>query len=309
MAPHLSSDPVLVFLAVLEEGSFSAAARRLRRVPSAVSMAMANLEAELNLSLFDRSGREPRPTAAALALLPQARALATQLRALEAQALALSQGLETRLTLAVDPALLATEWSVALAKLAEVYPALSVEVFKMPQGDALPLLHEGRVQLALMFERADFDGREAFREISRETFVAALAPQHPAYTTERALRLDELGAWRQIVVAGREQPGLDLRFAVSPQVWQVDDYTAAIALIREGLGWGLLPASLLAGAPGLVQQAVQDLPEGLMREADVIWSRVQPLGPAAAKLVELLTGKGLDGLMEAPGVTGGASAK
>ncbi|MFS2052839.1 LysR family transcriptional regulator, partial [Variovorax sp. CT11-76] len=60
-----SSDSVEVFLAVIDHGSFSAAARALRRVPSAVSMAIAHLEAELDLQLFDRKGREPRPTAAA----------------------------------------------------------------------------------------------------------------------------------------------------------------------------------------------------------------------------------------------------
>ena len=74
-----SSDSVQVFLAVLDHGSFSAAARTLSRVPSAVSMTIAHLEAELDVQLFDRSGREPRPTAAARALEPQARLLAGQL--------------------------------------------------------------------------------------------------------------------------------------------------------------------------------------------------------------------------------------
>ena len=73
-----SSDSVQVFLAVLDRGSFSAAARALSRVPSAVSMTIAHLEAELNVQLFDRSGREPRPTAAARALGPPARPLAGQ---------------------------------------------------------------------------------------------------------------------------------------------------------------------------------------------------------------------------------------
>ena len=101
-----SSDSVQLFLAVLDHGSFSAAARALGRVPSAVSMAMGHLEAELDMLLFDRSGREPRPTAAARALEPQARLLAAQLQQLNAQALSLPQGLEERLTLAIAPELL-----------------------------------------------------------------------------------------------------------------------------------------------------------------------------------------------------------
>ena len=116
-----SSDSVQVFLAVLDHGSFSAAARALGRVPSAVSMAMANLEADLNLQLFERIGREPRPTPAARALEPQARLLAAQLQQLNAQALALTQGLEERLTLAIAPELLAAHWSAPLAALAQEY--------------------------------------------------------------------------------------------------------------------------------------------------------------------------------------------
>ncbi|MFT4267721.1 MAG: LysR family transcriptional regulator, partial [Xenophilus sp.] len=86
-----TSENIAVLLAVLDGGSFSAAARALGRVPSAVSMAIAHLEAELDLPLFERSGREPRPTAAARALEPRARELAGQFAQLEAQALSLAQ--------------------------------------------------------------------------------------------------------------------------------------------------------------------------------------------------------------------------
>lgn len=101
-----SADQVPLFLAVLDAGSFSAAARKLGRVPSAVSMAIAQLEAELDLQLFDRSGREPVPSAAARALEPQARLLAEQLQLLNWQAQSLHAGLEERLTLAIAPELL-----------------------------------------------------------------------------------------------------------------------------------------------------------------------------------------------------------
>ena len=63
-----SSDNVRVFLAVLDSGSFSAAARLLGRVPSSVSMTISQLEAELDLVLFDRTARDARPTDMARAL-------------------------------------------------------------------------------------------------------------------------------------------------------------------------------------------------------------------------------------------------
>ncbi len=76
----LTSDHIDMLLTVIDKGSFSAAARALGRTPSAISMAIANLEAELGLVLFDRGTREPTPTAAMAALLPDARSIAEQLR-------------------------------------------------------------------------------------------------------------------------------------------------------------------------------------------------------------------------------------
>ena len=87
---NFSSDNIELFLAVLDRGSFSAAARSLRRVPSAVSMGIANMEAELGSLLFDRSHREPVPTPQALALAPHARLIADQLKQLQNHAIELS---------------------------------------------------------------------------------------------------------------------------------------------------------------------------------------------------------------------------
>ena len=220
-----NSDNVQVFLTVLDHGSFSAAARALSRVPSAVSMTIAHLEAELDVQLFDRSGREPRPTAAARALEPQARLLAGQLQQLNAQALALTQGLEERLTLAIAPELLASRWTEALAALAQEHPLLQIEVLAAPQVDALALLHSGRAQLALVFERPSIDGREGFQEVGTETLVAVMAPQHPVLVAARAaaqargvppedamLREEHLTTTRQIVVASRDLAQTDPRF-------------------------------------------------------------------------------------------------
>jgi DNA-binding transcriptional LysR family regulator len=60
MLDGVSLDQLRTFVAASDEGSFSAAARRLRRTQSAVSETMANLETQLGVTLFDRNGRYPR---------------------------------------------------------------------------------------------------------------------------------------------------------------------------------------------------------------------------------------------------------
>ena len=284
-----SSDNVQVFLAVLDHGSFSAAARALNRVPSAVSMAMANLEAELDLALFDRSSREPQPTAAAKSLEPQARLLAGQLRQLQAQALALTQGLETRLTLAIAPELLSSPWPAALASLAGDFPLLETEVLAAPQADALRLLHEGRAQLALVFERPSLDGREGFQEVGCETLVMVMAPDHPVLQAERVLGAEHLTTVRQVVVASRDLAETDPRFVFSRQHWRTDNAVAALGLIAAGLGWGWLPRGFAQPhiqAGTLVEIPLSHLTNGLQLWVDVVWSKERPLGLAARRFVE-----------------------
>jgi len=287
-----SSESVQVFLAVLDHGSFSAAARALGRVPSAVSMSVANLEAELDLSLFDRSGREPRPTAAARSLEPQARLIDAQFKALQAHALGLTQGLESRLTLAIAPELLSAPWSDALATLAQEHPLLEVEVLSAPQADALVMLHTGRAQLALVFERPSLDGREGFQEVATETMVCVMAPSHPVLQTPGGrLREEHLTNTRQIVVAGRDLATSDPRFVFARHAWRTDNALAALSLITAGLGWGWLPRNFArphVAAGALVEIPFENLSNGLDLWVDVVWSKERPLGLGAQRLVALI---------------------
>ena len=56
---NINQEQLIIFKTVMETGSFSAAARKLGKVTSAVSMSIANMEIDLNLKLFSREGREP----------------------------------------------------------------------------------------------------------------------------------------------------------------------------------------------------------------------------------------------------------
>jgi DNA-binding transcriptional LysR family regulator len=283
-----------VFLAVMEHGSFSAAARRLGRVPSAVSMAMGHLEAGLGMPLFDRSGREPKPTPQALSLLPQARLLMEQLRKLDRHALSLSQGLEARLTLVVVPELLAAApWSQALATLSAEHPLLEVEVLAAPQSDALGMVQDGRAQLALVFERLGVDAREEFQEVAQETLVAVVSPSHPllARAGLTAVRDEHLLSERQILVAGRHSEDVDKRIAISRHQWRTDNPVAALQMVMAGLGWAWLPqgfvrAPLAAGQ--LVEIPAENFTNALRLWVDVVWAKAKPPGPAARRFIELM---------------------
>lgn len=293
-----NSETVSVFLAVLDCGSFSAAARQLGRVPSAVSMTIANLEAELALELFDRNGREPKPTAHAQALEPQARLLLSQLQQLNTQALELSQGLEARLTLVIAPELQSTPWVEPLRTLAQEYPLLEIHIITAPQTDALQLLHDGSAQLALVFERPAIDGRESFQEVGEETLVAVIARTHPLLREMPAtgsINDSQLRPIRQVMVGSRSQgesrSSIDKFCISSEHYWRVDHPEAALQLVLAELGWAWLPRAFVQpylNGRMLVELPIENFTNGEALWIDLVWSRERPLGLGAQRFVALM---------------------
>ena len=95
-----SIDQLLVLLAVVETGGFTAAAKHLRRATSAISYAVDTLEERLGISLFDRgTTRKPRLTRQGEAIVSEARAVAQSVEALRARVKGLLDGLEPELSL------------------------------------------------------------------------------------------------------------------------------------------------------------------------------------------------------------------
>jgi DNA-binding transcriptional LysR family regulator len=62
MLDGFSLDQIRIFIAAVDQGSFSAAGRKLRRAQSVVSQYIATLEAQFGVKLFDRTGRHPQLT-------------------------------------------------------------------------------------------------------------------------------------------------------------------------------------------------------------------------------------------------------
>src|SRR5215472_13968018 len=96
-------DQLRVFLTVVDVGSFAGAARRLGRATSVISYSIANLEAQLGISLFDRqSTRKPQLTEAGRTVLSEARTVTNGINGLRSKVRGLLQGLEAEIRLVLD---------------------------------------------------------------------------------------------------------------------------------------------------------------------------------------------------------------
>lgn len=234
---NFNSDSIELFLAVIERGSFSAAARALGKVPSAVSMGIGNLEAELGYLLFDRSHREPQPTAMALSLVPHARLIAEQLKQLQVHAVELSLGLESKLSIAVVADIDRRRLLAAIKLIAERHPLLDIEVLTAPQDDVLAMLHSGRVSLCLAFAGLSMNVLERFQFVGSERMIATLAADSPLLQGQD-LFLEDLVHVRQIIVASRDLPISETRPLVAESYWRTDNLETAMEMVEAGLGWG-----------------------------------------------------------------------
>jgi DNA-binding transcriptional LysR family regulator len=285
-----NSDSIELFLAVIERGSFSAAARSLGRVPSAVSMGIANLEAELGYLLFDRSHREPVPTAMAAALVPHARLIAEQLKQLQVHAIELSLGLESKLSIAVVADLDKRAVLAAIKVIARRFPLLDIELLTAAQDDVLAMLHSGRVSVCLAFAGLNMNVLERFQFVGSERMIATLSADYPLLPGQE-LFLEDLVHLRQIIVASRDLPISDTRPLLGESHWRTDTLAMALDMVEAGLGWGNFPQSVvqpLLDAGRLQRLNFRNIENGLVLPVHAVWLKSQPLQKGALAFVELM---------------------
>lgn len=284
---NINQEQLLLFKAVIETGSFSAAARKLGKVPSAVSMAIANMEIDLDLQLFKRIGREPQPTTAAQVLYAKTEQLLVEMNQWKQHAQALSSGLESELNIVIVSELLHTRWTDYVVLLEQQFPDLQINVFSAPQEDAHRLLFEGAAQLALMFEREQLETREQFVELKKETLVAVAAKSHALSQLDQ-VSYEQILNSRQIVVASRDHQ-IKPELLFSRNYWRTDNHHSAYRLIKEGLGWGILPMEMLHEHPHIQEQLhildLYDFTPKFDYFVDLVWSRETKLGQAAHFLI------------------------
>jgi DNA-binding transcriptional LysR family regulator len=248
MLDAVTLDQMRAFVAVADTGSFRAGASRLSRVQSAVSHAIGNLEDQLKVMLFDRSGHRPTLTPEGRALLADVRAILLKVDSMRARARGLGKGVELSLAIALDPQFPLGIAAAALQDLHDVYPSVTVQLWTAPLGAAIAALREG--QCALAITAADLsDPRIELEALSFVPRAAVAGAAHPLAARSRGggpLTAVELADHLQIVVPDPSPLTEGRGFGVlSPGTWRVSDNATKHALILAGIGWGSLPLWLI----------------------------------------------------------------
>ena len=150
MLDAMSMDQLRTFIAAADEGSFSAAGRKLRRAQSVVSQTLANLEQQVGFALFERTGRYPQLTEAGRALLADARVAADSMDSFKAKAKILAEGLEPELAVAIDVMFPIAALTDAVRAFHAAFPTTPLRLYVEALGAVIQPVLDGRCRIGVI---------------------------------------------------------------------------------------------------------------------------------------------------------------
>lgn len=277
-----------VFLAIVGEGSFTAAADELGVSQPAVSQAVRALEGELGTSLFHRVGRSVRLTDAGEALLLPARLAVRDAAAARQAVEAVKDLLAGHLELACIPTLAVDPMAPLLGAFRSRHPGVSIALLDPEDtADVVDLVRSGRCELGLFGGAGATEGLLATR-LGAQAFLAVLPPGTPH---RGALGVDDLAAM-PLVAPPKGSSSRDLLDSVlatrghaATVVVESAQREALLPLVLAGAGAALVPTALAEYGRRLGCE-VADLDPPVGRPVTLVRRDAEPT-PAAAAFLEL----------------------
>jgi DNA-binding transcriptional LysR family regulator len=243
----LTLDQIQLFLTVVDQGSFSKAAKKLNRAQSAVTYGIQKLEAQVGLPLFDRTAYRTALTETGRTLLLRARRIAEEANAFRDTARSLASGLEAELTIVLDSMFPMPPVVEALRAFTERFPTVPPRVYVQSLGAAAELVLDGTCMIGLMqLVFSDIALLKRFPLLSID-LVPVVAPGHPLAEIDTPIETHVLHDHVQLVLTDRSTLTAGRDYGVlSGRTWRLADLGAKHAMLLAGLGWGNMPAHLVA---------------------------------------------------------------
>ena len=246
MLDGVSLDQLRTFIAAADEGSFSAAGRKLRRAQSVVSHTLANLESQIDVQLFDRNGRYPRLTEQGTALLAQARMVVSGMDGFKSKARAIAEGLEPELSVVVDVMYPMASLTVAVGEFRDAFPHTPLRLYVEALGAVLRPVLDGVCRIGISGSMPAVPETLDAEKLLDVPMVTVTAPSHPLAAHRGVIRQRELEPHVQLVLTDRTTLTEGKTFGVfAPLTWRLADLGAKHAFLRAGFGWGHMPVAMV----------------------------------------------------------------
>jgi len=294
----MTLEQLRVFVAVAERQHVTRAAETLHLAQSAVSAAIAALEARHGVKLFHRVGRGIALTAAGALFLDEARAVLQRVAGAELVLAELGGLKRGTLTLHASQTIASYWLPRHLVAFRHAHPGVEIRLSVGNTAQVAAAVLAGATELGFA-EGAVDDPALTSQRIARDQLVVVVGPGHPwasaGPVTPRDLTqsewvLREPGSGTRSVfeaaLAGFGVPAADLRV-----VLELPSNESVRAAVEAGLGATAFSASVAAPSleTGLLHQVAVTLPE---RGFHVLFHADRTLSRAAAALLALVTSRG-----------------
>jgi DNA-binding transcriptional LysR family regulator len=288
----ISLDQLRTFIAAADEGSFSAAGRRLGRAQSVVSQTLANLESQLGVRLFERGARFPVLTAEGKALLTDARTVARSIDLFKARARGLAGGLEPEVSIVVDVMFPTVVLTGAVADFQAEFPNTPLRISVEGLGAVIEPVLDRHCAFGIRSPLPIAPPELTSEHLLVIRYEPVASPTHPLAAQRGPIGTEELSRHVQLVLSDRSRlsEGQDLG-VYSPRTWRLSDLGAKHAFLRAGLGWGGMPLhvveeDLASGA--LVPLTIEAMSLAERMPISAIYRTDSPPGPAGRWLIDRL---------------------
>ena len=282
-----SPEALTAFAEAATLGSFSAAARKLGKSQSTVSSAIANLEIDLGITLFDRSSRKPALTEHGRVMLGKVQEILAASDRLDRAASQLGGGMEPKLSVVWSDTYQSDRFEEMLLAFEQRFPDLEFECLIAEHGDLVSLVQTGRAHIGVVAAQNAYPpdiGSATIAEQSEITLFVATA--HPLagmkdITPEllagfRELRLDTY------IEGEQGAHGLPQ----SRRAWSAPSYLMLMEMAVLGFGWAAIPRWMVTRfATGKLSELdARGWPRRV--PVDAVWSRQRSLGRAGTWLLQ-----------------------
>ena len=230
----------------MDEGSFSAAGRKLNRVQSAVSGWVSSLEDQIGVVLFDRSGRIPKLTQEGKLLVADARNIVAGVDTLKARAKLMASGVEPELSVVIDIFFPTAVVSAVAKAFAGQFPLTPLRIFVEGLGAAYQPILEGRCSLGILGSLPVTFSSLVGEPLGEIALVTVAAKDHPLAKLKSKIPKRELAKHVQLVLTDRSDLMAGQDYGVlSPLTWRLADLSTKHAFLRDGVGWGSMPIHMV----------------------------------------------------------------
>ena len=232
---------------IADTGSFAAAARMSRMVPSALTYRVRQMEEALDVLLFDRSSRQARLTEAGAELLREGALLLANIDAVANRVKRVATGWEPQFTIAVDSVMHPATVMELCASFFALNPPTRLKLLTVTLSGTLEALTSGRADLALGVVLDPGTKAALQREpLGTVRFAFVVAPHHRLASAPEPLTDDLIRQHRAVTVADSVQQGTGISIGLSAgqDVFTVAGMPAKLDAQTRGLGVGFLPTCL-----------------------------------------------------------------